>query len=141
MARLVELGLFTGNIDLKPEEGSGWLIASISQDASWETRKYFQSLYEVIPEAIYTYENPRDWSGPRILVLPYRPGTPGWETPSSGYVSYMPTRPMDPFGETTTMRLIRPLSPDELDALGISFPFRYMTPAEMAPHLGGGAWG
>ena len=141
LARLVELGLFTGNMDLKPEEGSGWLIASISQDASWETRKYFQSLYEAIPEAINTYENPRDWSGPRVIVMPYRPGTPGWEAPSSGYVSYMATRPMDPFGETTTMGLIRPLSPDEIDALGISFPFRYMTPAEMAPYLGGGAWG
>ena len=138
-ARLVRLSLSTGNMDLQPEEGSGWLIASIPQDASWEAREYFGPLAQAIPEAIYTYENPRDWSGPQIIVMPYRPDAPGWTDPSDGYVSYMATRPMDPFGETTTMRLIRPLSPDEIDAMGISFPLRYMTPAEMAPYLDGGA--
>ena len=138
-ARTVKLNLSTGNMDLQPEEGSGWLIASISQDASWEAREYFRSLYEAIPEAIYTYENPRDWATPQVIVIPYRADTPGWTDPSSGYVSYMATQPMDPFGETTTMSLIRPLSPDEIDALGISFPIRYMTPAEMAPYLDGGA--
>ena len=138
-ARTVKLNLSTGNMDLQPEEGSGWLIASISQDASWEAREYFRSLYEAIPEAIYTYENPRDWATPQVIVIPYRADTPGWTDPSSGYVSYMAAQPMDPFRETTTMSLIRPLSPDEIDALGISFPIRYMTPAEMAPYLDGGA--
>ena len=138
-ARRVKLGLSTGNMDLQPEEGSGWLIASIPQDAPEDASEYFRSLYAVIPEAIYTYENPRDWAGHRIIVLPYRADTPDWEEPSMGYVSYMVTRPMDPFWETTTRSLIRPLSPDAIDALGISFPFRYMTPAEMAPYLDGGA--
>lgn len=140
-ARLVELSLFTGNMDLQPEEGSGWLIASISQGASEEASEYFRSLYEAIPGAIYTYENPRDWATPRIIVMPYRADAPGWDAPSDGYVGYRVTRPMDPFRETMTISLIRPLSPDEIDALGISFPFRYMTPAEMAPYLDGGAWG
>ena len=134
-ARRVKLNLSTGNMDLQPEEGSGWLIASIPQDAPEDASEYFRSLYGAIPEAIYTYENPRDWAGHRIIVLPYRADTPGWEEPSMGYVSYMVTRPMDPFGETTTMDLNRLPSPDETDALGISFPLRYMTPAEMAPYL------
>lgn len=138
-ARLVELGLLTGNMDLQPEEGSGWLIASISRDASEEAREYFLSLYESIPGAIYAHENPSDWSGPQIIVMPYRADAPGWEAPSYGYANYRATVPMNPFVETTTMSLIRPLSPDEIDALGISLPFRYMTPAEMAPHLDGGA--
>ena len=73
--------------------------------------------------------------------MPYRADAPGWEDPRSGYVDYTVTRPMTPFREITTMNLIRPLSPDELDALGISFPFRYMTPAEMAPYLDEGGLG